>query len=218
MMKYSSGLTSERTRQRMVERLKERGVQHPEVLNALVKIPRHVFVEPAFESRAYGDDALPIGHGQTISQPLTVAKMSELLIANAPQRSKVLEVGTGCGYQTAILSQLFEEVFTVERIQALHERARTTLRTLNLKNIRLVHADGQIGLKQGAPFDAIIVTAAAPHIPAALIEQLSPNGRLILPIINGEQQHLWRIDKQGDQVKHTQLDAVRFVPLLSGRQ
>lgn len=222
-MSYNSPLTSEGTRQRMIARLQERGISHPEVCQAMLKIPRHLFLEPAFESRAYGDDALPLGFGQTISQPFTVARMSEQLIVSSPQnpnftREKVLEIGTGCGYQTAILAQLFQDVYTVERIGALHEKARATLRSLKIQNVRLVHADGQMGLPAGAPYDAIIMTAAAPHIPAALLEQLRPHGRLILPISQGEQQHLWRIEKHGNEVTHTQLDPVRFVPLLSGRQ
>ena len=158
------GMTSERTRKRMVERLREQGVRDERVLTAMGAVPRHLFVEEALASRAYEDTALPIGFGQTISQPYVVAKMIELLLSNKPPQ-KVLEVGTGCGYQAAVLAQVFPEVYSIERIKGLLERARSNLLALRLKNLRLAHGDGYAGLEKAAPFQSIIVAAAAPRMP-----------------------------------------------------
>ncbi len=211
------GMTSQRTRSRMVDRLREKGIRNERVLAAMNEIPRHIFIEPALESRAYDDVSLPLGHGQTISQPYIVARMTELLLNAQKTPNKILEIGTGCGYQTAVLAHIFGEVYSVERIAALQERARHTIKTLGLNTrVRLSHQDGHHGLLEAAPFDGIIVTAAAAETPQALIEQLAPQGRLIIPV-GQEQQHLWSIDKLENGLQSAQLDTVRFVPLLSGR-
>jgi protein-L-isoaspartate(D-aspartate) O-methyltransferase len=211
------GMTSSRTRMRMLERLRAEGIRDEAVLASMGEVPRHIFVDEALASRAYEDTALPIGFGQTISQPWIVARMSELA-RNGRALERVLEIGTGCGYQTAILAKLARHVFSVERLRALLTIARKHMRELHLPNVRLAHADGHEGLKVEAPFDAIVVTAAATHIPAALKEQLAPGGRLIVPMGRTE-QHLVVIErdaKGGAVYNETQLDAVRFVPLLPG--
>ena len=211
------GMTSPRTRTRMVDRLREKGIADPRVLAAMAELPRHLFVENALAHRAYDDDALPIGHGQTISQPFTVARMTELLL-NGKSPRKILEIGTGCGYQTAVLTKLFPEVYSIERIAALLDRARANLRAVKQVRARLQHGDGHLGLPEAAPFDAIIMTAAASHVPPALLEQLLPGGRMILPL-GTQEQFLWMIDKQEDgSIQKTRLDPVRFVPLLNGQQ
>jgi len=181
-------------------------------------VPRHLFVEEALASRAYEDSALPIGFGQTISQPYVVARMIQVLAAGRPAQ-KVLEVGTGCGYQAAVLAQVYAEVYSIERIKALHERARANLLGLRLANLRLVHGDGYGGLDQAAPFEAIIVAAAAPSVPQALREQLAPGGRLILPLRapRGEEQRLVLIERGRRGFFQSDLDAVRFVPLEAGK-
>lgn len=212
-----SGLTSDRTRRRMIERLQEQGIRDERVLAALYAVPRHLFVDPALASRAYDDTALPLGHGQTISQPLIVGRMIELLLeGRAPGR--VLEVGTGCGYQAAVLSRLFPEVYSVERIAALLDKARLNLRAARMVTPRLVHTDGRLGLPEAAPFDSIIVAAAAPAIPEELTNQLAANGRLVLPVGNDHEQHLWMVERTASGLRHQKLDPVKFVPLLSGRQ
>lgn len=210
-----TGMTSPRTRTRMIERMRDSGIQDERVLNAIADLPRHLFVENALAHRAYDDDALPIGHGQTISQPQTVGRMTELLLnaPNAPR--KILEIGTGCGYQTAVLVKLFGEVYSMERIAALLDKARAHLRAVKLVRARLVHGDGHLGLPECAPFDGIIMTAAATHIPEALLDQLVVGGRMILPI-GTQEQHLWMLDKHASGIEKTQLDPVRFVPLLPG--
>src|ERR671937_526359 len=175
------GMTSPRTRARMVERLRGEGIRDERVLAAMAAVPRHLFVEEALATRAYEDTALPIGFGQTISQPYVVARMIEALLNGKP-RQKVLEVGTGCGYQAAVLARVFAEVYSIERIKALLERARANLLGLRLKNLRLAHGDGYAGLEQAAPFHSIIVAAAAPRVPEALKRQLAPGGRMILPL------------------------------------
>ena len=175
-------MTSARTRARMVERLREQGIRDERVLAAIAAVPRHLFVDEALASRAYEDTALPIGSGQTISQPYVVARMTEVLLATAATPGKVLEVGTGCGYQTAVLARLFPEVYSIERIKALLERARRNLLALSLANLRLAHGDGYAGLEAAAPFHSIIVAAAAPRVPEALARQLAPGGRMILPL------------------------------------
>src|SRR5262245_6693560 len=166
-------MTSPRTRARMVERLREQGIRDERVLEAMAAVPRHLFVEEALASRAYEDSALPIGFGQTISQPHTVARMVEILVAGKKAPGKVLEIGTGCGYQAAVLAQVYAEVYSIERIRELHERARANLRALRLANLRLVHGDGAAGLEKAAPFDSIILAAAARELPEALLRQLA---------------------------------------------
>jgi protein-L-isoaspartate(D-aspartate) O-methyltransferase len=175
------GMTSQRTRARMVERLRGEGIRDEQVLAAMGTVPRHLFVDEALASRAYEDTALPIGFGQTISQPYVVARMIEAL-RQGRKLGKVLEIGTGCGYQAAVLAGLADEVYSVERIHALLERARANLRGLRLSNLRLTHGDGNLGLEKAAPFDSIIVAAAAPELPQALLRQLAPGGRMVLPL------------------------------------
>ena len=212
------GMTSQRTRARMIERLREKGIRDERVLAAMAAVPRHLFVEEALASRAYEDSALPIGHGQTISQPYVVARMIEALIENRPAK-KVLEVGTGCGYQAAVLAQVFEEVYSVERIKGLLERARGNLLGLRLANLRLAHGDGHAGLEKAAPFGAIIVAAAARSVPDALLRQLAPGGRMILPLhaAHGGAQRLVLIERSGRGYVESELDAVRFVPMEAGK-
>ena len=212
------GMTSQRTRARMIERLREKGIRDERVLAAMAAVPRHLFVEEALASRAYEDSALPIGHGQTISQPYVVARMIEALIADRPAK-KVLEVGTGCGYQAAVLAQVFEEVYSVERIKGLLERARRNLLGLRLANLRLAHGDGHAGLEKAAPFEAIIVAAAARSVPDALLRQLAPGGRMILPLhaAHGGAQRLVLIERSGRGYVKSELDPVRFVPMEAGK-
>ena len=212
------GMTSQRTRERMVERLREQGITDARVLQAMAGVPRHLFVEEALASRAYEDSALPIGFGQTISQPFVVARMIEILIRDR-QLGKVLEVGTGCGYQAAVLASLAAEVYSVERIRELLERARDNLRDLRLKNLRLTHADGAAGLEKAAPFDSIILAAAAPALPQVLLRQLAPGGRMILPLRDGrdDAQRLILIERGTRGYTETPLDPVRFVPLKAGK-
>ena len=211
------GMTSQRTRARMIDRLREKGIRNEAVLAAMVAVPRHVFVEEALASRAYEDTALPLGMGQTISQPFIVARMIELLLNGRPALGRTLEVGAGCGYQAAVLGQLTSEVYALERIGPLLEKAKANLRTLQQFNVRLKHADGQHGLPEVAPFDSIIVAAAGIAIPPALLAQLAPGGRMILPVGTGE-QYLSLIERTAQGLVETRLDAVRFVPLLSGMQ
>jgi protein-L-isoaspartate(D-aspartate) O-methyltransferase len=213
------GMTSQRTRARMVERLREQGIRDERVLDALAEVPRHLFVEEALASRAYEDNALPIGFSQTISQPYVVARMIEQLVRGAATPGKVLEIGTGCGYQAAVLARLFREVYSIERINGLHERARANLLGLRLANLRLVHGDGHAGLEKAAPFQAIVVAAAAREVPAALLGQLAPGGRMILPLgePRREAQRLVLLERSGRAIIETELDPVRFVPLQSGK-
>jgi protein-L-isoaspartate(D-aspartate) O-methyltransferase len=210
-------MTSQRTRARMVDRLRTKGIRDERVLGALGSVPRHVFVEEALASRAYEDSALPIGFAQTISQPYVVARMIELLLENKSP-GKVLEVGTGCGYQAAVLANIFPEVYSIERIKALLERARRNLLGLRLSNLRLAHGDGYAGLEQAAPFHSIIVAAAAPHMPEALIRQLAPGGRMILPLaMENSGQRLVLIERSGRGFMESELDPVRFVPMKAGK-
>jgi len=209
------GMTSRRTRERMVARLREQGIKNQAVLDVMQVTPRHIFVEEALTTRAYDDMPLPIGFNQTISQPYIVARMTELLLAKGPLE-KVLEIGTGSGYQTAILSQLVKMVYSVERIYPLQRRARRCLRELHLRNVRMKHSDGGWGWEDYAPYDGIIVTAAPAEVPQALFEQLAPNGVLIIPVGDGRTQTLQRIirTETGNQVEN--ILPVVFVPLLTG--
>ena len=214
------GMTSERTRRRMVDRLRDQGIGDERVLAAMAAVPRHLFVEEALASRAYEDTALPIGFGQTISQPYVVAKMVQTLLAGKSV-GKTLEVGTGCGYQAAVLAQVFPEVYSIERIKALLERARRNLVGLRLANLRLAHGDGHAGLEKAAPFQSIVVAAAARAVPEALLRQLAPGGRMVLPLAQfgkcGGAQRLLLIERNGRGFVESELDAVRFVPLEAGK-
>lgn len=206
-----------RVRSRMVDRLREQGIRDEQVLAALMAVPRHLFVEEALASRAYEDTALPLGLQQTISQPYVVARMIELLRAGRENLGKTLEVGTGCGYQAAVLAQVATEVYSVERLRGLIDRARINLRHLRLLNVRLKHADGSVGLQEAAPYDTIIVATAAPRVPPALVEQLAEGGRLVLPVGTTEQT-LVLIERTPRGPRETRLSPVRFVPLLSGTE
>jgi len=210
------GMTSQRTRDRMVARLREKGIRDEAVPAAIAAVPRHIFVEEALASRAYEDTALPIGFEQTISQPFIVARMLEAM-GGQRRLGSVLEVGTGCGYQAAVLARLAKEVNSVERIAGLLEKARSNLRPLRLSNLRLVHADGNQGLPEAAPFDGIIVAAAAPGVPQALLQQLASGGKMIVPV-GADNQVLCLIEKTSTGLTEKWLDAVRFVPLRGGRQ
>ena len=201
----------------MIERLREKGIRNETVLTAMAAVPRHVFVEEALASRAYEDTALPLGMGQTISQPYVVARMIELLLNGRSGLGKTLEIGAGCGYQAAVLAQLTSEVYSVERLGPLLEKAKANMRTLQQFNVRLKHADGQMGLPEAAPFDSIIVAAAGTNVPPALLEQLAMGGRLILPVGSNE-QYLSFIERTSQGYVENRLDAVRFVPLLAGMQ
>jgi len=215
------GMTSQRTRERMVERLREQGIGDARVLAAMAGVPRHLFVEEALASRAYEDSALPIGFGQTISRPYVVARMIEILMQQR-EPGKVLEIGTGCGYQAAVLASLASEVYSIERIRELLERARANLRDLRLKNLRLAHGDGGAGLPKAAPFDSIIVAAAAPEMPQVLLQQLARGGRMILPLretraAGAGAQRLVLVERSRLGYAETALDPVRFVPLKAGK-
>lgn len=209
------GMTSQRTRERLIQRLYEEGLSNAHVLEAIRRTPRHLFVDEALAHRAYEDTALPIGNNQTISQPYMVARMSELLLAAGPL-DKVLEIGTGSGYQTAILAQLVERVFSVERIQSLQEKAKERLAQLNLRNVVFRWGDGWEGWNALGPYNGIIVTAAAANVPQALLDQLAPGGRLVIPVGAGDVQELLLIVREEDGFSRHVLDAVRFVPLLNG--
>ena len=208
------GMTSIRTRERMLTRLREQGIKDEVVLSAMGEIPRHIFIDEALSTRAYEDVSLPIGYSQTISQPYIVARMTEIL-RNGKSLNKVLEIGTGCGYQTAILSRVSKEVLSLERIRPLVMKARGHLRTLKCNNVKLDHADGSIGLSEFAPFDGIIVTAAASHVPEELLAQLAIGGRLVIPV-GTSTQILTLIERQAKEYVQTKLEPVRFVPLLGG--
>jgi protein-L-isoaspartate(D-aspartate) O-methyltransferase len=210
------GMTSQRTRDRMISRLREKGIRDETVLAAMAAVPRHLFVDEALASRAYEDSALPIGFEQTISQPFVVARMIASLRDGRPL-GKVLEIGTGCGYQAAVLAQMAAEVYSVERIAGLLERARANLRELRLANLRLVHGDGMKGLPEAAPFDAIIVAAAASRAPEALLQQLATGGRMIAPL-GTEEQALCLMERTLKGLTEKWLDPVRFVPLRAGKQ
>lgn len=210
------GMTSQRTRERLVERLGERGIRNPDVLQVMRTTPRHLFLDEAMAHRAYEDTALPIGYQQTLSQPYVVARMTELLLAGGPL-DRVLEIGSGSGYQTAILAQLVGNVFAVERIKPLLDASRRRLRTLKLRNVRFRHADGSTGWPELAPFDGILGAAAPAEVPAELLDQLAPGGRLVLPV-GTETQHLQVITRTPDGFVTETVEAVRFVPLRPGVQ
>lgn len=209
------GMTSERTRARMIERLREQGIKNEQVLMALGVVPRHIFVEPAMAHRAYEDTALPLILGQTISQPYIVARMIELLLEGRAGLGKTLEVGAGCGYQVAVLAQLTREVYGIERLAALLARARENLKALRLARVRLKHGDGMVGLPEAAPFESIIVAAAAAAVPQALKDQLAVGGRLVMPVGSGAQT-LMVVERTAQGWKESLFEAVRFVPLLPG--
>ena len=209
------GMTSQRTRDRMVERLREQGISDEWVLDAMAAVPRHLFVEEALASRAYEDSALPIGFEQTISQPYVVARMLEAARADR-MLDKGLEVGTGCGEQAAVLAKIAKQAYSIERIAPLLEKARANLRPLRIANLRLSHGDGYLGLADVAPFDAIVVAAAATHMPRALLDQLAVGGRLVIPI-GTKNQTLTMVERTDSGFKESRLDAVRFVPMRLGK-
>lgn len=210
------GMTSRRTRERLKQRLVDQGIGNAEVLDVIRDTPRHIFLDEAMAHRAYEDVALPIGFQQTLSQPYIVARMTELLLAAGPLH-RVLEIGTGSGYQTAVLSQLVTEVYSVERIKPLQQKARQRLRQLKLRNVHMNHADGGMGWPERGPFDGILATAAPERIPQELLQQLAPGGRLVIPV-GGETQHLQIVTRTSEGFETQIVEAVYFVPLLSGVQ
>ena len=210
------GMTSLRTRERLLGRLMGQGIKNMQVLDIIRSTPRHIFLDEALSHRAYEDVALPIGYGQTISQPYVVAKMTEIVSASRRLKS-VLEIGTGCGYQTAVISRIAEKVYTVERIRPLLDRAKKNLKLLGIRNVEFKHDDGSLGWEERAPFDAIITTAAPQMVPSELYQQLSPEeGSLVIPVGVDNQQDLKHIVKSGQNIRTENLGSVRFVPLLSG--
>ena len=213
-----SGLVSARVRDRMVERVRELGVRDSRVLEAIRMVPRHLFVDEALASRAYEDTALPIGHGQTISQPYIVARTAELALEDlADARSaRVLEIGSGCGYAAAVYAQLFGEVVSIERLRALHERARENLRSLRLPNLRLILGDGSQGVAAGSPYDCIVAAASGSEIPPAWVEQLKVGSRIVAPIGTWNQHLTVAIKDSSGQLHKTLKEPVRFVPLRGG--
>ncbi|MDR2213493.1 MAG: protein-L-isoaspartate(D-aspartate) O-methyltransferase [Pseudomonadales bacterium] len=213
---HGIGMTSARTRERMVQRLGDQGIRNLRVMDAMLQVPRHLFVEEAFAQRAYEDVALPIAFKQTISQPYIVARMTELLLAGLPENGgKVLEIGTGCGYQTAVLAYLLPQVYSIERIEGLANRARQRLRELRVNNIKLRYGDGYLGWPGAAPFDGIMITAAAPQLPPALVHQLADGGVIVLP--EGQRRQVLKVyKKHGDALREASLEEVSFVPLVPG--
>ena len=221
------GMTSRRTRNRLVERLRSAGIADERVLDAIASVPRHIFIDEALAHLAYEDSALPIGHSQTISQPYIVAAMTAAILAGGRRSGrtprprgasprKVLEIGTGSGYQTAVLATLVETVYSVERIGALLSRARERLRALSIRNVSFKHADGSLGWPELAPFDAVLVTAGASHVPDALMEQMADGAPLVIPVGGGDVQQLMLFERNGDAWRQQTLEDVRFVPLLRG--
>ena len=211
------GMTSQRTRERLLGRLVEQGIVNMQVLVVMRSTPRHIFLDEALSHRAYEDVALPIGHGQTISQPYVVARMTEIA-TNSGRLDSVLEIGTGCGYQTAVLSRIAKKVYTIERIKPLLERAKKNLKLLGIRNVEYRHEDGSLGWEDKAPFDAIITTAAPQNIPEELYQQLSPEGgSLVIPVGADNQQDLKHIVRSGQKIHTENLGSVRFVPLLTGQ-
>lgn len=208
------GMTSQRTRERLIQRLGDQGISDMAVLDVLRTTPRHLFLDEAMAHRAYEDVALPIGFQQTLSQPYIVARMTELLLAAGP-RQRVLEIGTGSGYQTAILAQLVDEVYSVERIKPLQQKARQRLRQLKLRNVHMSHADGGMGWEERGPFDGIMSTAAPEQIPEELLRQLAMGGRLVIPV-GGDHQHLQVVTRTAEGYETEIVEAVKFVPLRPG--
>ncbi|MDP1665746.1 MAG: protein-L-isoaspartate(D-aspartate) O-methyltransferase [Methylobacter sp.] len=212
------GMTSSRTRERMINRLMEQGIRSNKILDVIRNTPRHIFMDEALASRAYEDTALPIGYNQTISQPYIVAKMTELLLASSGRLAKVLEIGTGCGYQTAILAQLVDHVYSVERIAPLQKKAKDRLWNLKLKNVSYLHSDGGWGWLGHAPYDGILVAAAPPEIPEMLLQQMAVGGVMVIPIGKGGSQQLQRVTRTESGYDVEKLEPVIFVPFLSGRK
>ena len=215
-LRQGIGMTSARTRDRLVQRLRDHGIRSQAVLEQIRNVPRHLFVDEALASRAYEDTALPIGLGQTISQPWVVARMTEALIESGPCES-VLEIGTGCGYQTAVLAPLVKKIYTVERIPELLKRTRQRLRELDIYNVQFRPGDGWEGWPKYAPYDGIIVTAAAPQIPEKLLQQLAPGGRMVIPVGPMGCQDLLLVTRRDDHFEERSLGAVSFVPLVPGK-
>jgi protein-L-isoaspartate(D-aspartate) O-methyltransferase len=209
------GMTSARTRERLVQRLREQGIANLAVLDRIRNVPRHIFVDEALGSRAYEDTALPIGFGQTISQPYIVARMTEALLEGGPLEN-VLEIGTGCGYQTAVLAPLVERLYTIERIEPLSARARLRLKDLGIRNVRFRHGDGSLGWPAHAPYGGILAAAAPLTVPQALLKQLADGGRLVVPVGPEGEQELMRFTRHDDKYDQRSLGAVAFVPLLGG--
>ncbi|MFV8817672.1 protein-L-isoaspartate(D-aspartate) O-methyltransferase [Haliea sp. E17] len=207
-------MTSQRTRERLIQRLSDQGIRDHRVLDVIRTTPRHLFLDEAMAHRAYEDVALPIGYQQTLSQPYIVARMTELLLERGTPR-RVLEIGTGSGYQTAILAQLVPEVYSVERIKPLLQKARQRMRQLKLRNVHVNHADGSLGWPERGPFDGILAAAAPEYIPEQLLEQLAPGGRLVIPV-GGDVQHLHVVDRTHEGFETRVVEAVRFVPLRPG--
>jgi len=212
------GMTSLRTRERLIKRLQEQGIRDARVLDALLNVPRHCFVDEALASRAYEDTALPIAHGQTISQPYIVARMTEALLGGRARVKRVLEIGSGSGYQTVILAALVDEVYSVERIEPLMKQARLRIQQLGYRNVRLKLDDGSIGWPEYAPYDGILVTAAAEEVPPALVAQLAPGGRLVIPVGGRAVQELLLITPANEGVNTERLESVNFVPLIVGQR
>ncbi|HEY8157141.1 MAG TPA: protein-L-isoaspartate(D-aspartate) O-methyltransferase [Methylobacter sp.] len=212
------GMTSLRTRERMIKRLMDQGIRNHKVLDVMRDTPRHIFMDEALASRAYEDTALPIGYNQTISQPYIVAKMTELLLAPSNRLAKVLEIGTGCGYQTAILAQLVEHVYSVERIAPLQKKAKDRLWDLKFKNVSYLHSDGGWGWLDHAPYDGILVAAAPTEIPEMLLQQMAVGGVMVIPVGKGSSQRLQRITRTESGYEVEKLEPVVFVPFLSGRK
>ena len=210
------GMTSARTRDRLIQRLQEQGIANLAVLDRIRNVPRHIFVDEALSSRAYEDTALPIGFSQTISQPYIVARMTEALIEGGRKIGKVLEVGTGCGYQTAVLAPFVKKIYSIERIAPLAKRAKATLKELGIKNVMVKHGDGTVGWRSQKPFDAILVAAAPLAVPEALFEQLANHGRLIVPVGPEGNQLLIRFTRNEDRMDREVLGSVAFVPMLGG--
>jgi protein-L-isoaspartate(D-aspartate) O-methyltransferase len=208
-------MTSQRTRLRMVERLRAQGIRDEAVLAAMAEVPRHIFVDEALASRAYEDNALPLGYGQTISSPHTVARMTELA-RNGRPLGKVLEIGTGCGYQAAVLGRVARQVYSIERLAPLIRKARRNLREAGAGNVHLRHGDGNAGMPEMAPFDAILLTAAAARAPEVLLGQLDVGGRMILPVARADGQHLYLFERTARGMVERRMDPVVFVPLLTG--
>jgi len=209
------GMTSQRTRLRMIDRLRGQGIRDEVVLAALSEVPRHLFIDEALASRAYDDFALPLGFGQTISNPYIVARMTELARGGGAL-GKVLEIGTGCGYQTAVLARMAKEVYSIERLAPLLAKARRHLREVRVANARLRHGDGLLGMPEVAPFDAIIMSAAATHVPESLLDQLAVGGRMVLPMASNGEQRLCVIERSMQGYSEKRMDQVKFVPLLPG--